>query len=473
MSDKSSASVRSRFAPSPTGELHLGSARTALFAWLYARHNDGAFILRIEDTDRERSTQASVDAILEAMDWMGLDFDEGPFYQTDRFDRYKAVIDQLLAQGQAYRCYCSKDRLDSLREQQMANKEKPRYDGHCRELSPSPEDRPHVIRFKNPSEGEVSFVDQVKGKITVANRELDDLIIARTDGTPTYNLTVVVDDSDMGVSEVIRGDDHVNNTPRQINIFKALGKPVPHFAHVTTILGEDGKRLSKRKGAMGVLGYRDAGYLPEALMNYVLRLGFSHGDQEVFSKDEMIACFNPEGINASPAQLNPDKLLWLNQHYMKTLPLERWLPALAAQFAALGLDVQAGPNLEEVAYLQRERCKTLQELAQQSTYFYQDFAAYEEKAARKNLTIDTLPALLALHAKLAEVDWQSEAIHEAIKAVAAELDLKMGKVAQPLRVAVSGGAVSPTIDKTCWLIGRERVLARLQQAATFIRALPA
>lgn len=464
-----SKKVRSRFAPSPTGHLHIGSARTALFAYLYAKHFKGDFILRIEDTDRERSTDESVQAIFEAMTWMGLDYDEGPFYQTQRFDRYNEVLQQLLDEGKAYKCYCSKERIDDLREQQMANKQKPRYDGHCRDRAEQPNDQPYVIRFKNPKDGEVSFDDQVKGKITVANGELDDLIIARSDGTPTYNFTVVVDDWDMGITEVIRGDDHVNNTPRQINLFYALGATPPQYAHVTTILGEDGKRLSKRHGATDVMDYKRQGILPEALLNFVVRLGWSHGDQEIFSKQEMIDLFDPEHINNSSAQMNGDKLLWLNQHYIKTLPAERVLPALQEQFNLLGIDVTEGPTLDKLLPAFAERAKTLKEMAESSRYFYQDVEEYDEKAARKQLTMESLPVLQWLLSQFNQLDsWQAEPLHELVKQAGTEFDVKLGQVAQPLRVALTGNTVSPSIDVTLELLGKDVVIKRLLLAVDYI-----
>ncbi len=464
--------TRSRFAPSPTGHLHIGSARTALFAYLYAKHFDGDFILRIEDTDRERSTDESVQAIIDAMAWMGMEYDEGPFYQTQRFDRYDEVLQQLLDEGKAYKCYCSKQRLDALREQQMENKQKPRYDGHCRDLeTPPSDDAPFVVRFRNPTEGSVEFDDQVKGKISVANSELDDLIIARTDGTPTYNFTVVIDDLDMDITEVIRGDDHVNNTPRQINIFKALDAEPPLYAHVTTILGEDGKRLSKRHGATNVMEYKDQGILPEALINFVARLGWSQGDQEIFSKQELIKLFDPNHINNSSAQMNTDKLLWLNQHYMKTLPTEQVAEALQYQFDLLSIESTTGPVLTDLLAVQAERFKTLKELAEGSRYFYQNVTEYDEKAARKQLTETSLPILQWLHQQFSDLsDWLAEPLHDIVKNAGEHFDVKLGKVAQPIRVAMTGNTVSPPIDVTLEMLGREKVLQRLQQAITFIES---
>jgi len=355
--------IRTRFAPSPTGYLHVGGARTALYSWLYARKHGGKFILRIEDTDLERSTAESVNAILEGMTWLGLEYDEGPFYQTDRFDRYDEVIEKLLAEGKAYRCSCSKARLDALREEQMARKEKPRYDGHCRNREVSP-DEPHVIRFRNPEEGEVIIDDLIRGRIIVSNRELDDLILRRSDGSPTYNLTVVVDDWDMGITHVIRGDDLINNTPRQINIHKALGAPIPKYAHVPMILGEDGSRLSKRHGATSVMEYRKLGYLPEALLNYLVRLGWSHGDQEIFSIDEMIEYFELENVHRAPSTFNPEKLLWLNQQYLRKDDPARIAHLLSPHMGERGIDPAEGPDLIEVVRLLQERARTLVEMAE-------------------------------------------------------------------------------------------------------------
>ena len=456
-------SIRTRFAPSPTGYLHVGGARTALFSWLYARKHGGKFILRIEDTDLERSTQASVDAILEGMTWLGLAYDEGPFYQTHRFDRYKEVIQQLLDQGDAYYCYCSREELDALREQQMANKEKPRYNGKCRQGVN--QDGERVVRFKNPEQGEVVIDDLVKGRIVVANQELDDLIIARSDGTPTYNLTVVVDDMDMGVTHVIRGDDHVNNTPRQINILKALGASLPLYAHVPMILGSDGARLSKRHGAVSVMQYRNDGYLPEALLNYLVRLGWSHGDQELFSLDEMVELFQLEKVNVSASTFNTEKLLWLNHQYIMHSEPEHVARHLSWHMGELGLDPSEGPALSEVVKIQRERCKTLVEMAEASRYFYEEFAAYEEKAAAKNFKAEAVPVLQQLLKAFSAVsEWQAEPLHQVVLDTAESLQLGLGKVAQPLRVAVCGCGVSPAIDQTLALLGREKTLSRIQRA---------
>lgn len=452
--------VRTRFAPSPTGYLHIGGARTALYCWLYARKTQGTFILRIEDTDLERSTPESVQAILEGMQWLELGYDEGPFYQTKRFDRYREVIAQMLEAGTAYRCYCSKERLEKLREEQTINKEKPRYDGRCRHLT-APEAGPFVVRFKNPQEGVVAFHDLIRGDLSFANTELDDLIIARTDGTPTYNFTVVVDDWDMEITHVIRGDDHINNTPRQINILKALGATPPLYAHVPMILGSDGKRLSKRHGAVGVMQYREDGFLPEALKNYLVRLGWSHGDQEVFTTDELIQFFEISDINNSPAAVNPDKLLWLNQHYIKNGDPIKTETEFAYHLEKLGIKTQNGPALSDVIKAQAERTKTLKEMAERSRYFYEEVVLSEDMQA--HITAEVKVLLKAVHGRFAHLkEWSKEAIHEAIAASAEEAGLKIGKLAQPLRVLMTGGTVSPPIDITIQLIGKQRVLDRLK-----------
>ena len=465
-------SITTRFAPSPTGYLHVGGARTALFSWLYARKHGGKFILRIEDTDLERSTQESVNAILEGMTWLGLDYDSGPFYQTHHFDRYKEIIQQLLVQGDAYYCYCSKDELEQLRTEQMANKEKPRYNGKCRDSEAlKPETEP-VIRFKNPVDGVVTITDLVKGDIVVANKELDDLVIARADGTPTYNLTVVVDDMDMKVTHVIRGDDHINNTPRQMNILKALGAEIPKYAHLPMILGADGARLSKRHGAVSVMQFRDDGYLPEALLNYLVRLGWSHGDQEIFTIDEMVEYFELGDVNVSASTFNMEKLLWLNHQYIMNGDPAHVARHLSWHIGQLGIDPADGPELIDVVKAQRERSKTLVEMATASVYFYKDFDSYDEKAVKKNFTIGSDHVLARLHDELVAVtDWNGEIVHQIIVDLAETLGLNMGKVAQPLRVAICGSAVSPAIDVTLSLLGQEKTLARIEKAINYIRSL--
>ncbi len=463
--------IRTRFAPSPTGYLHVGGARTALFSWLYARKHGGTFILRIEDTDLERSTAESVDAILQGMTWLGLEYDEGPFFQTHRFPRYKEVIQRMLQEGQAYHCYCSKERLEQLRAEQMARKEKPRYDGKCRHGVPNPPPGvAPVVRFKNPLDGAVIVEDLIRGRVMFQNAELDDLIIARADGSPTYNFTVVVDDMDMKITHVIRGDDHLNNTPRQMNMLKALGFTLPVYAHVPMILGPDGTRLSKRHGSVSVMQYRDDGYLPEALLNYLARLGWSHGDQEVFSIDEMIKLFDIAKVHSSAAAFNPEKLLWLNQHYIKHSDPQHVAHHLSHHLGKLGIDPITGPDPVEVVKAQRERAKTLTEMAVNSAFFYRDFDDYDPKDAGTHLKPEAQKPLTELRQRLVALpQWEAAAIHAAVTGVAEAEDLKLGKVAQPLRVAVAGCAVSPPIDVTLTLLGREKTLARLDAALEHIR----
>ncbi len=454
--------VRTRFAPSPTGDLHVGGARTALFAWLFARKNQGTFILRIEDTDLARSTQESAEVIIEAMRWLELDYDEGPIYQSHRSDRYHQILQQLLAAKKAYRCYCSKERLEALREQQTAAGLKPRYDGHCRDLEEN-RNEAYVIRFRNPQMGSVTFEDMVRGKIVVSNAELDDLILARSDGSPTYNFVVVVDDADMKISHVIRGDDHINNTPRQINILEALGVTIPQYGHVPTILGSDGKRLSKRHGAAGVLEYREAGYLPQALLNYLVRLGWSYQDQEIFSREEMIKLFDVRSLQKAPAAFNPEKLAWLNQHYLKTLDKTLIAPALSQQLHKRKIDFAHGPNLTDILNLYAERAKTLEEIAENSRYFFQN-VQYNPSALEKHLTQEIIPVLKELHEVLRNLpQWDMAQIHQAIKGLAEKKSLNLGRIAQPLRVAVTGDTISPPIDATLYYLGREKVLERLAQ----------
>ena len=461
-------SVVTRFAPSPTGMLHIGGVRTALFSWLQARRHGGKFILRVEDTDLERSTPEAVKVILEGMEWLGLTADEGPYYQTRRFDRYREVIQQLLAAGKAYRCYCTKAELDALRAEQMARKEKPRYDGRWRDRSDVRAGVDPVIRFKNPLDGVVVVKDLVHGDVSFANTELDDLIIARSDGTPTYNFCVVVDDMDMGVTHVIRGDDHLNNTPRQMNMLLALGVTPPIYAHVPMILGADGSKLSKRHGAVSVLAYEEDGYLPDALLNYLVRLGWSHGDQEIFTRQQMIDAFDIGSVGKSASAFNPEKLLWLNQqHLMHTEPSEI-VPHLRKFLRRLGVEECDDARLRGIVLAQRERAKTLKEMAQSSLFFFQEFATYDEKAAKKNLTVEAVPllqgALAEFHALQA---WEAGPIHDVVNAVATRNGVALGKVAQPLRIAVSGGGVSPPIDVTLALLGREKSLGRIERAIAY------
>jgi glutamyl-tRNA synthetase len=466
--------IRTRFAPSPTGYLHIGGARTALFCWAYAKKHGGTFILRIEDTDRERSTQQSVQAILDSMAWLGLDY-EGPYFQMERFDRYRAIADELVREDKAYYCYASREELEALREAQRARGEKPRYDGRWRPEVAQRESRmppggvQPVVRFRNPDHGEVSFNDLVKGPISVSNGELDDLVILRADGIPTYNFGVVVDDIDMNITHVIRGDDHVNNTPRQINIYRALGKEAPQFAHVPMILGQDGERLSKRHGAVSVMQYQEEGYLPEALLNYLARLGWSHGDEEKFSRQQLVGWFDLEHISRSPARFNPEKLAWLNQQYIKETDDQR-LAALAMPFLAVnGCNVADGPPLARVVALLKERVNTIEELADAAVYFYRALEPSEE-LKRQHYTAEIRPALESLCGKLASIDWNRENINASIKAVLAEHKLKLPKIAMPLRVMVTGEAQTPSIDATLELIGRDRVLSRLSEQ---LQAFPA
>ncbi len=462
--------VKTRFAPSPTGYLHIGGVRTALFSWLYARHHHGKFVLRIEDTDRERSSQASVDAILRGMEWLGLDHDEGPFYQTQRFDRYQQIIEKLLDEDKAYRCYCTREELDALRLEQQKNKQKPKYDGRYREHTGAvPGGVDHVIRFKNPLEGDVLIHDQVLGDIVISNSELDDLIIARSDGTPTYNLTVVVDDLDMNITHIIRGDDHVNSTPRQINMIEALGGTIPNYAHVPMILGNDGKRMSKRHGAVSVSAYEDEGYLPEALLNYLVRLGWAHGDQEIFSKQEMITLFSLEHVHKSAAAFDIDKLQWLNQQYIKQSSNAHLSSWVELAFSKKHIKPSSTQQLNKVIELQKDRVKTLSEMANASEYFFADFEDYDEKSANKHFKQASLPILQSIRYKLEEVqNWDTQSIQQCLHDYSQESELKLGKIAPPIRVAVCGSANSPSIDVTLELIGKERVLTRINNAINYI-----
>ena len=453
--------IRTRFAPSPTGYLHIGGARTALFCWAYARKLGGKFILRIEDTDLERSTQQSVQAILDGMDWLGLDYDEGPFYQMQRLDRYQAVAEQLIKDGKAYRCYCSKEELDAMREAQRARGDKPRYDGRWRDSlqKPPPGVKP-VIRFKNPEEGEVTWADEIKGLITVGNRELDDLVILRADGVPTYNFGVVIDDLDMNITHVIRGDDHVNNTPRQINIYKALGATLPKFGHMPMILGSDGERLSKRHGAVSVMQYRDDGFLPEALVNYLARLGWSHGDEEKFSREQLVEWFDFKHVSKSPARFDPEKLSWLNQQYLREADSQRLAVLVQPFLAADKVSTAGGPPLFAVIELLRARVSSLRELADASVLFYRPL---EPSAAlrEQHYSAAVRPALEDLHTRFQSIVWSRAAINDVVKAVVGAHALKMPKLAMPLRVMVTGTPQTPSIDATLELIGKETVLARM------------
>ncbi|MBD8871653.1 glutamate--tRNA ligase [Rhodanobacter sp. DHB23] len=463
--------VRTRFAPSPTGFLHIGGARTALYCWLEARRRGGEFLLRIEDTDRERSTDEAVQAILDAMAWLDLSADAAPVYQTHRLARYREVAERLLAEGKAYYAYESKEEIEAMREAAMAKGEKPRYNGYYRDRNePYREDPNRVIRFRNPLEGSVVFDDKVKGRVEWANTELDDLVIFRSDGWPTYNFAVVVDDIDMGITEVIRGDDHVNNTPRQINIYHALGAPVPEFAHLPMILDKEGKKLSKRTNSVSVMEYREEGYLPHAILNYLVRLGWSHGDQEIFSREEMVRLFDAADVNKAASRFDTEKLNWLNQHYLKTDDPAALAPEFAWHLARAGIDAEHGPRPADVIVALRDRVHTLKEMAERAKIWYGPIAEWDDKAVAKHLKNDTAAVVLeATRALLAGVEWKPEPIHGVIEQVAAKLELGMGKIAQPLRVAITGTQVSPSIDHTIYLCGRDEALRRIDHALALAR----
>ncbi|MDE2148736.1 MAG: glutamate--tRNA ligase [Gammaproteobacteria bacterium] len=462
--------VVTRFAPSPTGYLHIGGARTALFSYLHAKRHGGRFLLRIEDTDRERSTEAAVQAIFDGLTWLGLTADGPPVFQTHRFDRYREVIKRMLAEGSAYRCYCSRQELEAMRAEQMARKQKPRYDGRWRpepdkSLPAPPAGVPPVIRFKNPLSGKVVFEDLIKGRVEFDNAELDDLIIARADGTPTYNFCVVVDDMDMGITHVIRGDDHVNNTPRQINILKALGATPPAYAHVPMILGADGVKLSKRHGAVSVIEYRALGFLPEALLNYLVRLGWSYGDEEIFTRERMIELFDISQVHKSPARFDMDKAIWVNHQYLKSAEPATIAPEFEWHLRRIDLDPRNGSPLTAVIQAQRERCKTLVEMAEKSRFLYAESVVYDGKDVAKHLDAAGREVLADLGPRLSKLTrWEVAALHDLVHGYAAQKGLSLGKVAQPLRVAVAGAAVSPPIDQTLALLGRERTLARIERA---------
>ncbi len=463
--------LRVRFAPSPTGYLHIGGARTALFNYLLARKEQGTFVLRIEDTDVERSTQESVDAILDAMTWLGLSCDEGPIYQSDRFDLYRQKVQLLLDKGLAYRCYCSAEELDAKREVALQEGRKPKYDGSCRARNDQP-DAPYVVRFKLPDpDGEVSFNDRIKGVIRVRNEELDDLIIQRTDGTPTYNFVVVIDDAEMGINLVIRGDDHINNTPRQIHLYRALGYEVPEFAHVPMILGDDKKRLSKRHGATSVMAYQEQGYLPEAMINYLVRLGWSHGDEEIFSLDELIEKFSIEAVGRSAGVFNPDKLLWLNSHYIKNGDPQRLAGLLEPFLVKKGIDFTAGPDLVAVVKGLQERSATLVQMADGASFYFAETLEFDDKTRRKFLTEDNRRLFSELKTALESCDLYDEThLEPALKSVLQKMDLKFGKVAQPLRAALTGGAPSPGIYELLEVLGKERVINRIESALNQLTA---
>ncbi len=461
--------VRTRFAPSPTGYLHLGGARTALFNWLLAKKMGGEFVLRVEDTDRERSTDESVQAIMDGMQWLGLDYDEGPFFQTKRYDLYRDISRQLLESGHAYHCYCSRERLDEMRETATREKRKPRYDGTCRHRTePVPGVEP-VLRFKTPETGSVVIDDLVKGTIEIENAELDDLVICRSDGNPTYNLTVVADDIDMGITHVVRGDDHINNTPRQIHIFNALGAPLPKFAHLPMILGDDGKRMSKRHGAVSVMQYQADGIMPQALLNYLARLGWSHGDQELFSMKELRELFALENCQRSGSVFDNTKLLWVNQQHLLKLDDQELGGMLEQELIGSQTDLASGPAPVKLAAVLRDRCQTIKEMADQSSIYYVDEVAYDDKAASKQLRPVALPVMVALVDQLTSTDdWQSLALKDGLNALAEKLEIGFGKIGQPLRVALTGGNASPDIADTLEMIGKDRSIARVKKAVAFI-----
>ena len=462
--------VRTRFAPSPTGFLHIGGARTALFNWLYAKKHGGEYILRIEDTDKERSKDEYTQDILDSLSFLGINSDIRPIYQSRRNDIYQQAIQKLLDEGKAYRCYCTKERLDTLREEQIKNKQKPRYDGTCRDLKQPPNSTaPSVIRLKNPQDGEVTIHDQVRGNVTVQNSELDDLILARSDGSPTYHLTVVVDDIDLEISHVIRGDDHLNNTFRQYNIFSALGYATPTYAHIPLIHGTDGKRLSKRHGAVSVKQYQEQGFLPQGLLNYLVRLGWSHGDQEIFSLDQMIEYFELEHVQQSAATFDMDKLLWTNQQHMKNIAGKDISNILANNFHKLGIDIDGSPDLAHLFDALKDRSKTLNELCKASEFLYKNIGEYDPKSKQKHFTHESVETLKVLKANLETLQcWQTDNIHTEIKQTAEKLNLKMGQVAPPLRLAVTGGADSPSINVTLELLGQKKTLMRINQAIEYI-----
>jgi len=455
---------RLRFAPSPTGYLHIGGARTALFNWLLARKSGGTFILRIEDTDVARSTQESVDAILDGMRWLGLDWDEGPYYQSAHFHLYREYAEKLLAEGKAYRCWCTPEELEAKRERALAEGRKPKYDGTCRFRTDQPADRPFVLRFRAPETGVTAFDDLIKGRISFNNEELDDLVIVRSDGTPTYNFCVVVDDASMGITTVIRGDDHINNTPRQILLYEALGMPVPRFAHVPMILGADKTRLSKRHGATSVMAYRDMGYLPEAMVNYLARLGWSHGDEEIFSREELIEKFSIEAVGRSAGVFNPDKLLWLNAHYIKTGDPLRLASLLSPFLLERGVDPSHGPCLVEVVKTLQERASTLVEMADGALFYYVDRIDFDPEAAGKFLTPEGKERLAHLRGRLAPLDeFTTQNIAGVFKELCADLGVKLPQIAQPARVALTGKSAAPGIHELIAVLGKERTLDRLDR----------
>ncbi|WWO98683.1 MAG: glutamate--tRNA ligase [Candidatus Dasytiphilus stammeri] len=467
--------ITTRFAPSPSGYLHLGNIRTALYSWLFAQHHGGEFILRIEDTDRERSTKQAIDDIIHSMKWLKLEWDQGPFYQSKRLTRYDEVIEEMLKNGTAYKCYCTKTRLENLRISQMAKGNKPRYDGHCREYSGYDADASYVVRFCNPLEGISSFKDLIRGTIVVNNCELDDVIIRRSDGLPTYNFCVAIDDWDMQITHVIRGEDHISNTLRQINILKALRASIPHYAHLPMILDENGKKLSKRQGTLSIMQYRDNGYLPEALLNYLVRLGWSCGDKEIFTIEEMKSLFTLEKVSKSASTLNLKKLLWLNHYYIKRLPIDYVASQLQLHINNENLDTSSGPSIIKLVELFRERCKTLKEIITSSSYLYKEFNIYDERNYNsEDVHPNSIKALETVHEKLSILTpshWTVNNIHYAVESSAKELDLNIRKISMLLRIAVTGSQTSPAIDVIIHTIGKKRVLTRIENTLKFLLRL--
>ncbi|SBT81924.1 Glutamate--tRNA ligase [secondary endosymbiont of Trabutina mannipara] len=461
--------IKTRFAPSPTGYLHIGSVRTALYSWLFACKKKGKFVLRVEDSDSERSTKLAIEAIIESMNWLNLSWDEGPYFQTKRLNRYNMIINDMLHKKIAYKCYCSKERLRNLRKLQIAQGKKPKYDGFCKNnYEHHTNDEPYVVRFSNPQTGSIVFNDLIRGSIEFKNKEMDDLIIRRTDGSYTYNFCVVVDDFDMKITHVIRGEDHINNTPRQINILKAIGAPVPYYAHVSMILGNDGKKLSKRHGAVGIMQYRDDGFLPEALINYLIRLGWSYGDQEIFSIEEMKKKFNIKAINKSASIFDIKKLLWFNQYYINKLPAEYIANNLIWHLNNQGIDTKNGPLLIDLVKILSKRCKTLKEMAANCCYFYNDFIEFDKNIAKKYLCSAT-QTLHKMRQKLISLnEWTPDSLNLIIKKTADELKISMENICMQLRVAVTGISSSPAINITIYTLGKLRSLAHIEQALNFI-----
>jgi len=451
--------IRTRFAPSPTGMLHIGGARTALFSWLHARHHGGEFVLRIEDTDRERSTEEATQVILDGIAWLGLDWDGDVVFQSRNHADHVAAVERLIKEDKAYRCYCSKEELDAMRDMQRADGRKPMYDGRCRHRADEPADKPHVIRFRSPDTGETVVHDLVLGDVTFDNQELDDLILMRSDGSPTYNLAVVVDDAAMGISHVIRGSDHLNNTPRQIQLYEALGLSVPEFAHIPLIHGPDGAKMSKRHGAVAITEYREAGYVSDAVVNYLARLGWSHGDEEVFNRQQLIELFDVCEVGKAAARFDQNKLDWLNAHYLRASTPESLVAEVEKR---LGMDVSSGPDMGKVIELLQDRSKNLVELAEGARFFYAAPVGYVEKAVKKNFKDATWP-LLDVFMKRAEAteEWTAESVHALISGICEAEGVNMGKLAQPIRILVSGGPVSPPIDATLALLGKDESLQRL------------